>query len=128
MRLLIAFCVGIAATLAWQSYGDTARAMIAGSYPQLDWLAPHLADAQAAPAAVVPPGTSPEDIKAMAFSLAAMRQRVDQLAASQNQITRDITAKVQVAKQEILDKISAPSPQPATPPARKPTPQAPPVH
>ena len=49
MRFLIAFCVGVTATLAWQSYGDTAREMIASSYPQLDWLAPQAAVAQTAP-------------------------------------------------------------------------------
>ena len=39
-RFLIAFCTGVAAILAWQSYGDAAREMIASSYPQLSWLAP----------------------------------------------------------------------------------------
>src|SRR5215470_6063163 len=37
-RFLIAFCSGVAATLAWWSYGDAARQMIANSYPQLGWL------------------------------------------------------------------------------------------
>src|SRR5215831_17505417 len=39
-RFLIVFCVGVAGTLAWQSYGDAARQMIANSYPLLGWLAP----------------------------------------------------------------------------------------
>jgi hypothetical protein len=39
-RFLVAVCVGVAATLAWQSYGDTARQMIASSVPQLAWLLP----------------------------------------------------------------------------------------
>src|SRR5437879_2338467 len=39
-RFLITFCMGIAATLAWQSYGDAAREMIANSYPQFGWLEP----------------------------------------------------------------------------------------
>src|SRR6266850_1198118 len=38
-RFLITFCIGVAATLAWQSYGDAARQIIASSYPQLGWLA-----------------------------------------------------------------------------------------
>jgi hypothetical protein len=42
-RFLIIFCTGVAATLAWQSYGDAAREMIANSYPQLSWLAPQAA-------------------------------------------------------------------------------------
>src|SRR5262249_9063322 len=41
MRIvLMGFCLGIGATLAWQSYGDDARRTIARSYPQLGWLAP----------------------------------------------------------------------------------------
>ena len=47
-HVLITFCVGVAATLAWQSYGDAARQNVANAYPQLGWLAPRL-EAQAAP-------------------------------------------------------------------------------
>src|SRR5215469_1283462 len=37
-RFLAAACVGVAATLAWQSYGGAAKQMIASSAPQLSWL------------------------------------------------------------------------------------------
>jgi hypothetical protein len=40
---LTAFCIGVAATLAWQSYGDAVRKMIASSSPQLDSFAPQAA-------------------------------------------------------------------------------------
>jgi len=133
-RFLIAFCIGVAATLAWQSYGDAAREIIATSYPQLGWLAPQAAAAQAAPATIAAATASldQQELKAMSLSLAAVRQRVDQLAAQvaagQDQMTRDFTAKLHAAEQDILDKISAPAPQPATGPARKPVPsQAAPV-
>jgi hypothetical protein len=121
MRFLITFCVGVFATLAWQSYGDMARERIANSYPQLGWLAPDAAVAQTAPATSVPPITSPDqqEFKAMSSDLAALRQRVDQIAAGQDRIARDITVKLQAAEQDILDKISAPPPQPAAAPARK---------
>jgi len=59
----------------------------------------------------------------MSFDLAALRQRVDQIAAGQDGIARDITAKLQAVEQDILDRISAPSPQLAVPPTRKPAPQ-----
>jgi hypothetical protein len=120
-RFLITFCVGIAATLAWQTYGDAAKGIVASQYPQLAWLAPQAA-ATPASNSVVPPTSSPDsqELKAISFSLTAMRQRIDQLAASQDQVTRDITTKLQVAKQEILDRIPTPSPQQTTPPARKP--------
>src|SRR5437879_4012299 len=39
-RFLAMFYVGVGTTLAWQSYGDAAREMIATSYPPLGWLAP----------------------------------------------------------------------------------------
>jgi hypothetical protein len=124
MRFLMAFCVGVAATLAWQSYGDIARQNIANSHPQLAWLAPEAAIAQTAPATIVPPirSSDQQQFKAMSFDLAALRQRVDQIAAGQDRITRDITAKLQAAQQEILDKISAPPSQPAAAPSRKPAP------
>ena len=99
-RFLIIFCIGVAATLAWQSYGNAARNMIASSSPQLAWLVPS-------------PSASPER------QLEAMRQRVDQLAASQRQMAGDI-AKLLADQQELLQKISAPLPQSATATARKP--------
>jgi cell division septation protein DedD len=43
-RFLIAFCIGVAATLAWQSYGDAGRKMVASSSPRpVDSLAPQAA-------------------------------------------------------------------------------------
>lgn len=39
-RFVVASCIGVAATLAWQSYGGAARQMIANWVPQLAWLAP----------------------------------------------------------------------------------------
>jgi hypothetical protein len=123
-RILVAFLLRISTTLAWQSQGDAAREIIAKRYPQLAWLAPQAPGALPAPAAIVPPigAADPEEIKTMSLGLAAVRLRVDQLTASQDQITRDITVKLQAAKQEILDRISVLSPPPATPPARKPAP------
>jgi hypothetical protein len=137
-RFLITFCIGVAATLAWQSHGDVVREMIASSHPLLGWLAP-----QAAPDA---PSPELQQLKAMSTDVAAVRQSVDQLAAQfvagQDQLTRDIT-KQHAAEQEllesivklhateqdilenILDKIPAPPPRPAAGPARKPAPLTP---
>ena len=121
MRLLITFCIGIAATLAWQSYGDAAREMLANSSPQLSWLAPQAAVAQTAPDAIAPATSSldPQQLKEMSADLAAVRQKVDQLAAQvaagQDQMARDFAAKLQAAEQDIVGTISVPSPQPTTP-------------
>ena len=92
-RFLLLFCIGVAATLAWQSYGDEARKMIASSSPQLGWLAPQ-AERNDTP--------SPE----------TMRQSLVQLAANQQQMAGDI-AKLLTDQRELLQKISAPLP-PAT--------------
>jgi hypothetical protein len=130
-RFLITFCMGVAATLAWQSYGDAAREMIASSSSQLGWVAPQAAPvAQTAPNMIAPaaptaPSPDRQQLNAMSLSLAALRQSVDQLAAGQEQMTRDIT-KLRAAEQDILDKISAPPPRPAAAPARKPVPLTPP--
>ena len=147
-RFLMTFCIGVVATLAWQSYGDTARQLIANSYSQLGWLAPQPAPlAQTAPnmvAPATPAALSPEalQLKAMAANLAAVRQSVDQLAAqliaSRQQVAGDIAdlrASVAAGQQQMaadIAKISAPAPRPAAPPARKPLPltpssEAPPV-
>ena len=48
-RSMITFYIGVAATLAWQSYGDEIREFVAKSYPQLAWVAPETAFAKAAP-------------------------------------------------------------------------------
>jgi hypothetical protein len=127
-RFLIIFCIGVAATLVWQSSGDAAREMIAHSSPQLRWLAPQTV-AQTAPDMVAPtapatPSPDLQQLKAMSLGLAAVRQSVEQLAVAQQQMTDEI-ARLQATEQEILDKLSAP-PRPAAAPARKSAPQAPP--
>ena len=126
-RFLIIFCMGVAATLAWQAYGDATRLIIASSYPDLGWLAPQTAFAQTAPEMVASTATdtkSPDwpELKTMSLSLATVRQSVDQLAAqlvaSQEQMASEIA--------KLRDKISAPPRQQAAAPARKPVPVAPP--
>jgi hypothetical protein len=124
VRLLIIFCSGVAATLAWQSYGDVAREMIASSSPQLGWLAlPAAPRAQIMAASAAPATPSPElqQLREMSFVFATVRQSVDQLSANQQQMAGDI-AKLVADQQELLQKVSAPAPRPAAAPApaRKP--------
>jgi hypothetical protein len=91
-RFLVAFCIGVAAALAWQSYGDAARKIIANSYPQLRWLGPQAEPvAQKAPQRIAL-DTSPDhhQFDAMARDLHAMQQSVEQIAAGQERITRTI--------------------------------------
>ena len=92
-RFLITFCIGGASTLAWQSYGDAARAMIANSYPQLGWLAPQAEPvAQNVPEtiALVAPSFDQQQLNAMSLDLDAIRQNVDRIAITQEQITRNV--------------------------------------
>jgi len=128
-RFLVVFCIGVATTLAWQLYGDTARAVIANSSPQLGWFVPHTAPVVPSTPDVAPPATaaSPE-LQQLVIGLAIVRQSIDQLAAqsaaNQRQMADD-TAKLQSNEQEILHKLSA-TPLRSAPPARKPEPMPPP--
>jgi hypothetical protein len=98
--LLIVFCTGVAATLAWQSYGDAAREMIAKAYPQLGWLAPQgepvTQNAPDAIALAVPavPSFDQQQLNAISIDLEAMRQGIDRIApgivAGQEQMARSI--------------------------------------
>src|SRR5712671_3252227 len=87
-RFLITFCVGVAATLAWQSYGDAAREMIVNSYPQLGWLAPQAEPvAQNTPdmiALAVRAATSvyQQKFDALSLDLDTVRQSIDRIATS----------------------------------------------
>jgi TRAP-type C4-dicarboxylate transport system permease small subunit len=36
-RYLVAFCIGVAAILAWQSYGEATKQIIATRAPELGW-------------------------------------------------------------------------------------------
>jgi hypothetical protein len=134
-RYTVAICIGVAATLAWQSYGDVAKQIIAANAPAL--VSPE-AKQMIAPKAPTAPSLDPMQVQQMVQSLASLResvqqlasrqdslatltQTVDQLAAGQDQMVHKIDM-LQSANQEILNKISASSRQlPAAPP-RKPKP------
>ena len=76
--LLIAFCTGVAIGLLRQSYGDTAREMIANSHPRLRWLAPQPISIalNSHPPAIIAPVThsSTEHLNAMSFDLDTVGQ------------------------------------------------------
>jgi hypothetical protein len=106
VRFLIIFCIGVSATLAWQSHDDPVREMIASSYPQLSWLVPQ-ADVigLASRTASSPDQKQPsaisldldalqQDIDRIATSIASsqdeMRIRADQVATRQEQMMRSL--------------------------------------
>jgi hypothetical protein len=92
--------IGVAATLAWQSYGDAARETIANSFPQLGWLAPQAEPvAQSTPdvialAAPAVPSPDQQQPNIKSPDLDAMQQSIDHIAnnmaTNQEQITRSV--------------------------------------
>jgi len=165
VRYLVAIGIGVAGTLAWQSYGEATKRIIATSAPELGWspeakemianwvqqlgwtkplsgpenaaVRPAMPEppqaapvAQTAPQTIAPkapvaPSIDPEQVQQITQSLAALRQTVEQLAAGQDQIAREIK-QVLAADMELLSKTPAPPPQPPAAPARKPIPAPPP--
>jgi len=136
-RYLVAICLGVAVTLAWQPYAEAtkqiiatrapelgwspeAKQMIAGWVQQLGWTKPPVVEntpapvAQTAPETVAPtaaPSLDPEQVQQMTQRLALLRQTVEQLASTQNQMAHEIT-RLQAADVEILLKLPAPPPPP----------------
>jgi hypothetical protein len=165
-RYLVAICIGVAATLVWQSYSEATKQMIATSAPELGWSpgakqmiaswmrqsgwakpeagpestavkpSPEMQVATAAqtlpiPKAPATPSVDPEQVHQIALDLGALRQTVDQLAASQDQMVHQIDTlqtsnqEIVTSNQEILEKIPAPPPPPpAAVPAGKSTTRA----
>ena len=108
VRYLVATCIVVAAILAWQSYGEAAKQMVATRLPelgwsprtkqmiagwmrQLDWSKPPVAESKAAldtqtPKTPAPPALDPAQLQQMVQSLAALRDGVQQLAVHQQSL------------------------------------------
>jgi hypothetical protein len=144
-RYLVAICIGVAATLAWQSYGDAIEQMIAARAPELGWspqakqmiatwtvgwMKPPASPEKIAPETVAPkappaPSVDPAQVQQIAQNLAALRQTVDQLVGGQDQMGREV-ARLEAAVAELIVKIPDDLPaRPSVAPARKPTPVQP---
>jgi hypothetical protein len=137
-RYLVAICIGVAATLVWQSYGEAAKRiiatrtlelgwspetkqMIATSIQWIGWTKPPAGpEKQPPPVAQTAPTAPSLDPGQVQQNFAAMRGAVQELAAGQNQVAHEI-AMLQSAVMEILEKMPAPPPQPPATPAHKPT-------
>jgi hypothetical protein len=106
-RVAATFCIGVAATLAWQPYGDAARMMIANASPQLGWLAPQAAPGVTAAApgvAAAAPAPQPRIAFAAPSDLDAVRDRIDRIAATQEQMTLAV-AQLTASQQQIAEEI-----------------------
>jgi len=139
-RYLVAILIGVAATLAWQSYGESVKQIIATRAPELGWSPqakqmiaswtlgwtkpPASSEKQASPVAQTAPTTptlDPSQVQQMTQNLEALRQTTDQLAGGQDQMRRDI-ARLEAAVAELIAKTPEPTVQPSIVPAHKPTP------
>jgi hypothetical protein len=131
-RLVFAILLGVVGTLAWQSYGEEAKATIRTWAPPLVWLFPASKtaplDGQASAATAVTSADLAQLIKPVALDLAIVRHGVDQLAATikqlaakQEDMAQEI-ATLQATEQNLKEKMSA-SAQPRPAGTRK-TPQS----
>jgi hypothetical protein len=97
-RFAATFCIGVIATLAWQPYGDAAREIIVNSSQQLGWLGP-----QAGAGVIFFP--SPGQRHGAASDLGVVQERIDQIASSQEQVTRTV-AQLSVSQRQIAQEIT----------------------
>jgi hypothetical protein len=112
-RFLIPFCIGITATLTWQSCSDAAKRIIASWSPQPGWLAPQ------APVAHIIPDRIEQTIARIADRIVTntaagqeqIARAVDQLTAGQEQVMREIV-KLEAISQYGPSKSIEPPPRP----------------
>ena len=150
-RYLVAVLIGVAATLAWQSYGDAGKQVIATKAPELGWspearkmitswvpvgwtkppagsekqVVPVAQTApQNVPKAPTPASLDPEQLQQITQSLTTLRETVEQLTAGQDQMTR-VIGRLESAVAELITKMPEPPPRPPAAPARKPMPPPP---
>jgi hypothetical protein len=119
-RFCIAVLIGVGATLGWQSYGDTARQMLAVRAPELAWMLP--VSATKSQVAAVTPAIPAVQLEPLASSLEIVRRSVEQLAAKQEQMAQNIAA-LQAIDEDIRQKVSSPPPALAQPAAAIPQPK-----
>ena len=103
-RYLVAILIGVAATLAWQSYGDAAKQVIATKAPELGWspeakqmiaswtlgwTKPPASREKIAPETPAP-SLDAAQVQRITQILAVVRETLQELAGSQRSMARDI--------------------------------------
>jgi hypothetical protein len=134
-RYLVATCIVVAAILAWQSYGDAAKQIIATRLPELGWSSqtkqiiagwmrqtgwskPLVVESKAAsqsvpetvaPKAPIAPSLEPVQAQQIVQSLAALRESVRQLATGQEHLAALAQTVDQLAagQDQIVDRCAA---------------------
>ena len=111
LLLALAFCLGIAATVAWQSYGEVTRAMVANSWPQLAWLRPQPTPVQlirAEMAAVTPPSVL------ASAELQQLQNEMQQLSSAIADLRRSVASGLANVGQAVLHEVGVGQQQLAT--------------
>jgi hypothetical protein len=125
---LILLLIGVAGTLAWQTYGDATIHMIASAVSSLGRSSPDHAppDQQQFNAISLDLEAMRQGLDGLATSIATNQERimhsVEQLTAGQEQITREV-AKLQAVDHNVHYGNSDPPPRPAPAPAPKSVPR-----
>jgi hypothetical protein len=130
-RYLVGILIGVATTLAWQSWTkpladheSTTVRPSALETPQAATVAQTSPEtvASKAPAA---PSLDPEQMQQLTRSLTTLQQTADQIAAAQDETKRAIVNLASGVVEVLVRLPAPPPPQPPTAPAHKPTPTAP---
>jgi hypothetical protein len=125
IRFSIAVLIGVGATLGWQSYGDVAREMLVARVPTLAWM---LSVSTKSPVVAATSTDPMQQLAPLASNLDVVRRNVEQLAAKQEQMARNIVA-LQAVEEDVRQKMSSTPSAPAQqatalPQSRPPQPKA----
>src|SRR5258708_29321921 len=112
-RSLVTFCIGVAATLTWESYNDAAKQIIARWSPQLGSLAPQAPVAQTVPDRIeqIIARIADRIVTNTAAGQEQIARAVDQLTSGQEQLAREMV-KLEAISQYGLSKSIEPPPRP----------------
>jgi len=125
-RFVAAVLIGVGLTLAWQFYGEQAKAMARFWVPSLAWALPQsVAKSPPADADILP--ELAQQLKLIALDVAIVRRNVgqlaanqDQLAAKQDQMTQNLVSLQEIERDVRQKTFSPPAPKPASLPAPDP--------
>jgi len=131
-RFCVAVLLGVGGTLAWQSYGDEATAIVRTQAPSLGWMLPAATAAPSAPAATLPQVA--EQLKSVSLDLVVVRRALEQIAAKNDQLAAkqvemaQTVATLQDIEQSVSQQLASVLSSPAAhAPPHKPPPQQPPA-
>ena len=122
-RFAAVVLIGVGLTLAWQSYGEQANEFARTSVPSLAWLLP-AENVKKSPEATASSELM-QQIRLIAVDVAIARRNLgqlaatqEQIAAAQDQISRNIAALQEAAQETRAQAPSPPAPRAIHPPAR----------